>query len=579
MKKTIQERCSENRLFPAGWREVGTDFFAGNSGKAIMLVVLVFLLLYLPFISKPFHIDDVSFIEFSGLIGWNPLDSTPVDFLHDGKLIKNSLPPYEMTHPLLVPYVIKIVSALFGQNEVALHLSFILFPLLALVSIIKLYNVLFPDSKNSGAFAALFLCSMPAFLVNSNNIMTDVPTLSFLLLSLACYSLSVERASPGLAYLGGISLCVGAFISYQALFFIPVIFLFILVRKKLDVHSVLSLAIPVVALLVWFLLLYRSHGIFPLLKSRGVSEHNLISNLINMGLGYRELIRKGIGVLAFIGSSMLFLVPAYLFLNKSGLKFFLIFLPLAGLCYLSVFSVTGYSFFENAFLSLLISLGLLTLLIAVKESLMTEDEHHHKARGIFLISWVFLVIIYNVLIFPWVAMRYILPILPPLIMLLLNGLEWERRNKRKIIISSVIFLSVLFGLGSAYSDYKFAGTYRDFADDKYLGPRNNIWYVGAWGMKYYMEKTGARYLLETSNEPKEGDFVVIPEMISRIWIPSPELMSRLDLYATKTYTSPLPLRLFNKRSNAGFYSSAWGLLPFSVSTEPDEVIFVYIVVR
>ncbi len=555
------------------------NFFSLNKGKTAIFFFVVFCVFYLPFINKAFHIDDVDFIHFSEMIGWNPLNSTPIDYPYNGQVLKGYLPAYEMTHPLVVPYVIKIVSALFSQNEVVLHLSFFFFSLLSLISIFLLSRVLFPDSKNLGVLAALFLCSTPAFLVNSHKIMSDVPTLSCLLLSMASYSLYAERGSKGLAYLGGIALSLATFTSYQALFFVPVIFLYILLRKRLNIHSILSLAIPVVALLIWFLLLYSTHGLFPLLKSRGESERSLISFLINMGLQYRVLIGKAISILAFIGSSMLFLVPAYLFLNRSGLKFFVIFLPLAALSYLAVSAGTGYPFSDNAFLALMVALGLLSLLIALKESLMTGDEHNLKARGIFLSSWIFLVAIYIMVFFPWVSARYVLPALPPLIMIILNGLGWERSNKRKIIISCALFLSVLFGLASGYSDYKFADSYREFGRDvKELRSGNDVWYIGAWGMLYYMDKAGARYLFATSDEPKKGDFVVIPQMAG-FWVPSPQLQMRLGPYAQKIVKSPLPLRLYNGRSHAGFYSNVGCLLPFAFSEEPDEFFWVFRVIR
>lgn len=49
---------------------------------------------------------------------------------------------------------------------------------------------------------------------------------------------------------------------------------------------------------------------------------------------------------------------------------------------------------------------------------------------------------------------------------------------------------------------------------------------------------------------------------------------RLDAYANRDYRSPLPLRLFNRKSNAGFYCHLWGVLPFAISRESDEVFTI-----
>ena len=97
-------------------------------------------------------------------------------------------------------------------------------------------------------------------------------------------------------------------------------------------------------------------------------------------------------------------------------------------------------------------------------------------------------------------------------------------------------------------------------------------------MRHYMEKAGIRILPATSNEPKAGDFVVIPEM-PRFWQLSGLVRERLVVYAQRKFISALPIRLFNRRGHAGFYSHLWGMLPLTFSTEPDEVFIVYRVER
>lgn len=93
-----------------------------------------------------------------------------------------------------------------------------------------------------------------------------------------------------------------------------------------------------------------------------------------------------------------------------------------------------------------------------------------------------------------------------------------------------------------------------------------------------MDAAGARYLLRSSNEPRPGDYVVIPEM-PRFWSPSAALLARMQPYAEREYRQAFPLRLFNRRSHAGFYAHHWGLLPLALSREPDEVFQVWRVVR
>jgi len=88
-------------------------------------------------------------------------------------------------------------------------------------------------------------------------------------------------------------------------------------------------------------------------------------------------------------------------------------------------------------------------------------------------------------------------------------------------------------------------------------------------MRHYMDRSGARYLLRASEDPRKGDFVIIPDM-PRFWVPSPQVQQRLALYATREYNSAIPLRLFSRRAHAGFYAHHWGLMPFSVAAVPHE---------
>ena len=89
---------------------------------------------------------------------------------------------------------------------------------------------------------------------------------------------------------------------------------------------------------------------------------------------------------------------------------------------------------------------------------------------------------------------------------------------------------------------------------------------------------GARYLLADSNEPKAGDYIIMPEM-PKFWVPSTQVQFRSKVDSAKEISSSIPLRLFNRRSNAGFYSHFWGYLPMAISTEPDEVFTLLKVVR
>ena len=338
------------------------------------------------------------------------------------------------------------------------------------------------------------------------------------------------------------------------------------------------------ALLGWLIAVYALYDVFPLFKSKLPDATGSIAAEIKKGLVPGTLIGKIFSIFAFAGAAMIWVVPLHYALKRALGRFFLLFFSLLIVCYLATFKLTGYPFAKNLFFSVFVALGILTLITLVW-SVRQQIQRGEEAKGrILLLVWVFCVIGYCIALLPFSSARYLLPLFPPALMLLMNDPAWSFTTRlRRIGLSCALCGAFLFAMASAYSDYKYADSYRDFAaktkEFRASGGNSfNVWYIGEWGMHYYMDKAGARYLHADSNEPVAGDYVVLPEMC-QLWNPSPQLWDRMALFGQKPYISRLPLRLFNRRSQAGFYAHFWGMLPFAFSSEPDEVFQVFKVVR
>ncbi len=563
--------------------ETGSPKFALGTQLPGIAMSLLFLPFYLPFVNKAFHIDAPAFINLSQMFDWNPLIAFPVDYPYMGRVIPDFL-PYEATHPLLVPYIIKIVTTIFGQNEVSLHLAFAIFPLMAIWSLIRLSTELFPDVRHNYAYLAVFFFTMPAFLVNAQNVMTDVPSLAFLLLSLAGFVCGMGHGSRRMTWVGSLALMLAVFTSYQNLIFLPLICFYMMWKRRLDIYSLLALAMPLVALSLWLAAVYATYDIFPLLKDGLDGTETSISDEIKRGLIAKTVIGKIVFIFGFIGSAMVWIIPVHHALKKELVRFLLFFICLLAGSYVGATVFSEHSVAKNLMLSVFIALGLQTIGtvgVLVRDRIR---EGRNAPEVLFLLIWFLSVIGFNIVVLPFGAARYLLPAFPPLFLIILTDQAWVcRSQKSRGLILASLCGSALFGVGSAYSDYQYAETYREFAGEVVkvraeLGVDPTFWYVGEWGMRHYMDKAGARILPATSNEPKVGDFVVIPEM-PRFWQPSELVRERLVVYAQRKFISALPIRLFNRRSHAGFYSHLWGMLPLTFSTEPDEVFIVYRVER
>lgn len=537
--------------------------------KNTLVLMAAVALLFLPFCGKAFHIDDIGFLHLSRQLTWNPL----VPATTAGHSI------YESTHPLLLPYFYKVLVCLFDENEIAFHLFFLAFPIIALFSLRSLNRTLFPLMTGQEMYLLLLFCSFPAFLVNAQTLMADVPALAFVLLALASYASALEKGRPKHYYLGGTSLALAIFISYQSAVFVLLVFLYALSRKKVGRHFLLSLSIAPVMLLVWLLCVYQRYDIFPFLKSKSVQN---IGTVVQDGFQATAITGKVIFIFAMIGGSTLLLIVLRLFAQKQVLGSVVQFLVLYIAGFFIASSATDYDLFSAGFLALLVAFGLYSFGIVFRFCLLDIQHSKIQGRGFLLLAWIGAVLLYNLFLLPFGSARYLLPALPPMLMVLFNGTESPFPVKRWTSTGIVLF-SLLFGLSCALADYRHAESYRSMANEaKNFRAEGDgafdVWYVGDWGMHYYMDKAGVRHLPADSNEPKRGDFVILPEM-PRFWVPSPLVQSRWSNYATRDFNSGFPLRLFNRRSKAGFYSHVAGLLPFAFSYAPNESFTILEMVR
>lgn len=546
------------------------------------LFVVVVCLLYLPFLGQAFHIDDVGFINPSKAIGWNPLTvkAGANDYFYGLPEERKGTVgvPYEGTHSMLMPYFIKIISALVGEKEIIFHAVYLIFPIIALVAFSKLSSILFRSSPVMNRSLLYLLVAMPAFLVNSHTIMSDVPSLALLLASMVFFCLAVEHNAPAPACAGGLSLTAAVFMTYQMLAFIPVIFFYVVLKKKLSKHIIANLLLPIFFLAVWLLAIYNLYGVFPLLKGSGNQGGEVIALEIRRGLLSEVFIGKVIATFAHIGASLFFALILYVRARNSFLRYLAGLGALTTICLFTAGSVVDYPFVDVLILSCMVAIGILSV-YAITRTVFASAESGDRPRNYFLLFWAFTVIVYNIFALPFGAARYILPALPPMLLILLNVRQGSGSESGGLkSISVILACALIFGWMSSYSDYRYAQTYRYFAQEAKIfrtetAGAGTVWYTGRWGMQYYMEKEGFHMPSSASRELKKGDFIVLPEM-PQFWQPSPELLPRLKTYATRQFVSPVPLRLFNRRSNAGFYAHHWGLLPFSFSRAPDETFLI-----
>jgi hypothetical protein len=165
-------------------------------------------------------------------------------------------------------------------------------------------------------------------------------------------------------------------------------------------------------------------------------------------------------------------------------------------------------------------------------------------------------------------------LVPPLVFGMAERIEasWTpARAARFYRTSFALCLAVTAALGAV--DFHFAAAQKDFADkirNEYTSRGRRVWHATHWGLAYYLERAGAEYVdlgAEGWKAVAPGDAAVIARLSADASMPARQLAN----VTTVTVDEPIPLRLLSGwTGEAGFYSSAFGFLPFSISREPLE---------
>jgi len=144
-------------------------------------------------------------------------------------------------------------------------------------------------------------------------------------------------------------------------------------------------------------------------------------------------------------------------------------------------------------------------------------------------------------------------------------------------IAATALASALLGIAILRAETAFSTLGRDAAETlirPQVAVGRRVWYVGSWGFQWYAERAGARFFPVEPPFPRNGDLVVA----CRICEPHiyPDAMRAL-LPARRISHADPGGRLMDMGVNAGFFSNTWGLLPWSWGRGLLEGFDVYVV--
>jgi hypothetical protein len=133
-------------------------------------------------------------------------------------------------------------------------------------------------------------------------------------------------------------------------------------------------------------------------------------------------------------------------------------------------------------------------------------------------------------------------------------------------------ISLVLAMGLAWAEMAQANTYRELATlvDDEIGDRGGRrWFVGHWGLQYYLERVGFQAIA-----PPQHGRAAESKLAADDWLATVRNLTQLDVSTTlRKYrikrvwsweqTSSLPLRTNNPDAGAGLYSHHVGYVPFA----------------
>lgn len=543
------------------------------------LVVLAVAVATVPFLARPFHLDDEVYLRAAEQVLRSPLDPLGGRATMFGEA---STALHMNQHPPLVPYLLALAGRLAGgAREVPVHAAFLLFPLGAALGAWSLAR----RFTRQALPATLLVVATPAFVVSSHSVMTDVPFLAFHLLAAAAGVKAVDTGRRSLFALAGLLLALGCLTQYRALVLVPLLLAYAVLRGRGRLATALAALPALLALAAFSALVHHHHGVWHLLDAGSWVEPRA-PRLAADAVAYVALLGGAtlappflLGLLPRLGWARV-LVPALPLLLLADLgrrgsgpqelalaslvsegtpweKALLAAFLLCGLCALAPLWPTGR-----------VLRGLVSLLGGPRPRAEVADE-------CFLFLMAAVPLLSQVAVNLFASARSLLVGLPFLVLIVVRRLEAEPRAVQvEARLLSAAALTAAFALPLAVADWRLARAHRELAGQvaERRGPGRG-WFTGEWGFRHYLQQAGFEAMTRAGEGVRRGDLVAVPEVACPA-DPDPALLARLSLLETLE-AGRFPLRVLGLRPRAGFHSNGWGPLPWSLDGGTLETVKVY----
>ena len=533
----------------------------------------------LPFLWKPLHIDDPADLQYVQQILRDPSD--PYGFEFDWgegprPAIYNYHPPLKFYYHALVLWLANAGTDVYRYPhiEFVLHASYVPFVLVIVFSLARLAE----HFRAPPIVTAAFWCLGPGFLPGQNA-MLDVPTLALGLGGTACLVRLFERGGRGwTALTAGCLLAAAVLTKYAAVVFALAWAVWMGMRRvRFPVWLQVFLP-PALAILVWSGWSWYAYGfLHPLVVINGVPGQ--------VGARRPDL-TTAIDSIVFLGGAVPGMLLYCLLGSSRGLAMALLGLVSALVLYVvrdpKLYVVEGRVELPPEGLVWWIWLaasGAICLFVAAGSvAVGVRNSDRRGQQRAMLGIWAVLALLLGAASAPFVAMRRVLDSAAAASLLVFSedrSTQGAVPRRRKVALALALIVNISVGYAVALSDYVFARIYPEFAAfiaSQQPHFQHKAWCYGYWGWMYYAQRYGLKRYIPGREEPQTGDMFVWPDTVAKPAVVPEELMARLRKIFQEYHDSLVPARLMSKQAGAGYYSNAWGPLPYTWARLPLEVL-------
>ncbi len=524
---------------------------------------LVFLTIavLLPFAGKPFNMDDPLFLWAAHQIQAHP--ASPYGFNVEWNWHQS--PMWKVTeNPPLAAYYVALVAGIIGWSEIALHLTFLLPALAAVLGTFQLARRCC-SLQMTAALAALFT---PAFLVSSTTIMCDVPMLAFWVWAVIFWMDGLEQNDLRRLFAAGCLIALAEMTKYYGICLIPLLAAYGIISRRRIGPWALFLLIPLAAACAYEFAMHRLYGIRMFL---GAIHYGMAKEGAHFAFGLTGLIG-----LAFTGGSL----AAVLFFTPLIWKKRMAILLTVAISVLAVLLLGPSLFGKYQSLQGIVRVTTDIQLavwaaagISVLALVIADLKAHRDAKSLLLLLWVIGTFIFAVFLNWTINARSILPMAPAVGILIARRLEQNPPSLRKLALCMAI--SAALAVYVTEADYLRAVAVRQNARSihaAYGQKMEQMFFQGHWGFQYYMSALGAAPLDFIADQLKPGDLVAIPSNNTNVLPPAPGKAVLLEIYVQP---GPPLLATVSSALGANFYASVLGPLPFAFGPAPPETVSIY----